>query len=175
MPPRIARVIAACSLLAGFATLSRAQLSDKIRAAIVEPLPKFETPRAGQPAPTPAAGSTPAPLSDDPLVRLPDYHIKEKRGPDNDPDRWLSQRAINHKAMSDYSDSMTDLEWALNCWYIPFVTPSPQARANSRYAGNKILGEHQRLISIVQALSRSDSAEAKKLLHELDLSSHPGK
>ena len=135
------------------------------------PFPKYEPPPAGQTQPT---TDTPKPLSDDPLVKMPDYHIKEKRVQDRDPDLWLSRRAIAHKAMSDYSDSMTDLEWALNSWFIPLVTPSPQARANAAYANNKITNEQKRLTSITQAISRLDSAEAKKLLHDLDLSRHPG-
>lgn len=172
MPPRIARAICVCLLLTGATATSYAQLSGKVRSAILEPLPKFVPPPA-DPSPSPTAA--PAPLSDDPLVRLPDYHIKEKRILDKDPDLWLSQRALNHKAMSEYSDSMTDLEWALNSWHIPFVTPSAQARANARYASNKLMNEQKRLTSIVRAISQLDSAEAKKLLRDLDLSSHPGK
>lgn len=171
MPPRIARVICACFLLAGFTAVSSARLSDKIRAEIVAPFPKFEPPSADQ---TQATTDTPPPLSDDPMVKLPDYHITEKRQ-DRDPDLWLSRRAIEHKAMSEYSDSMTDLEWALNSWYIPFVTPSPRARANAAYANSKIIGEQKRLTSLAKSLSRLNSAEAKKLLRDLDLSRHPGK
>jgi hypothetical protein len=173
MPPRIARVLCACCLLTATTAVSYAQLSEKIRAEVVAPFPKFVPPPADQPAsPTTTA---PAPLSDDPLVQLPDYLIKEKRVQDKDPDLWLSQRAINRKAMSEYSDSMTDLEWALNSWYIPGVTPRPRDLANARYANNKMINEQKRLTSIAQALSRLDSAEAKKLLRDLDLSQHPGK
>lgn len=173
MPPRIARIICACCLPAGIASVSHAQLSDKIRTEILAPFPKFEPPPADQAQPS--TTTAPTPLSDDPLVKLPDYHIREKRIPDKDPDQWLSRRALNHKAMSEYSDSMTDLEWALNSWFIPLVTPSPRARANAAYANNKIMGEQKRLTSLAKTLSRLDSAEAKKLLRDLDLSSHPGK
>ena len=173
MPPRIARISCACLFLTGAALpVSLAQLSEKIRTEILASFPKFEPPpgeRSHQSSPV----GTPAPLSDDPLVQLPDYHVRESRVPDRDPDLWLSPRAIEHKAMSDYSDSMTDLEWALNCWYIPFVTPSPQARANAAYANNKIRSEHKRLSSIAKVLASIDPAEAKKLLRDMDFSSHP--
>lgn len=173
MPPRLRRLICAF-WLAGLVATAEAELSDKIRAEILAPLPKFE-PRPAEPPRPEASSVPPPPLSDDPLVKLPDYHINEKRVQDRDPDLWLSRRAIEHKAMSDYSDSMTDLEWFLNCWHIPLITPSAQARANAAYANNKMVSEHKRLVSIAKALSHLDSADAKKLLRDLDLSSHPGK
>ena len=174
MPPRIASIISAWCFFAGCASVTRAELSDKIHAEITVSLPKFTPPLPDQHPSTPVVG-TPAPLSDDPLVTLPTFHIREKNVPDKDPDLWMSRRAIERKAMSAYSDSMTDFEWALNCWYIPFITPSPQARANARYASNKIVNEQKRLSLVVEALAKIDSAEAKKLLHDLDLSSHAGK
>jgi hypothetical protein len=172
MPPRIARVICACFLLAALAVVVSAQLSDKIRAEIAAPLPKFESQPAAPPPVSPVG--TPAPLSDDPLVQLPVFHIREKREANNDPDLWLTRRAIQHKALSDYSDSMNDLEWALNCWYIPFVTASPGARAVAAYKEKKIRDEQRRLVSITAIIATTDPAEAAKLLRDLDLSSHPG-
>ena len=174
MPPRIARVFCAFCLMIGVFAHTQAELSEKIRSEITASMPKFAPPPPDRPSATPSVG-TPAPLSDDPLVTLPAYHIREKNVPDKDPDAWMSRRALDHKAMSEYSDSMTNLEWLLNCWYIPFVTPSPQARANARYAGNKMLNEQKRLTLIAETIARIDSPEAKKLLRDLDLSRHPGK
>ena len=175
MQPRIARILKVCGLLfLGFAYLpGRAELSAKIHAEITASFPKFAHPSADPPAPSPVG--TPAPLEGDSSIMLPVYHIREKRVPDGDPDLWLSKREIARKAMNEYVDSMTDLEWALNCWYIPFITPSPQARADARYAENKIRHEHRRLSLVTETLARLDPAEAKKLLRDLDFSSHPGK
>jgi len=175
MSTRVAQVIFACSLGTVLTPAAPAQLSDKVRAEIVAPLPKFESSAADVSQLPVSPVGTPAPLSDDPLVVLPDYNVREIRVPDRDPDLWLSRRELERKAMSDYSDSMSGLEWALNSWYIPFVTPSPQARANAAYAANKIRGEHKRLISVAQVLAGTDSAEARRLLRDLDLSSHPGR
>ena len=173
MPPRIAQITCACLLMVGSDSAARAQLSDKIRAEIVAPLPKFEPPAPGRPPASPVGN--PAPLSDDPLVRLPDYQVWEAPDSNHDPDLWLSRRALEQKAMGEYSDSMTDLEWALNSWYIPFVTPSPQARANAAYAAKKIRSEHGRLTSLTRILASIDPAEARRLMHDLDFSSHPNR
>ena len=177
MPPRIARVIRVSCLLAAFAVMSSAEpLSDKIHSRILETLPKFEPPPPGpadQPSPSPVG--KPAPLSADPLVVLPVYHVREKKESNQDPDQWLSRRALDRKAMSEYRDSMNGLEWALNCWYIPLFSASPQARANAAYAERKFQSEQKRLTSITTILATMDPAEAKKLLHDLDFSSHPGK
>ena len=172
MPARIARVICFCGLLIGFGWQSYAQLSEKIRAQIAANLPKFD-PAAAKPTPESPVG-TPAPLSDDPLIQLPDFPVKEKRMSATDPDQWLGRHALERKAMSDYSDSMTDLEWALNCWYIPFITASPQARANAAYASKKIREERKRLESLIKISVPMDSAEDTKLLGDLDFSRHPG-
>ena len=177
MPRRIDRVIRVSCILAAFAVGSSAdQLSDKIHSRILETLPKFEPPSPGPPGqPSPSPVGKPAPLSADPLVVLPVYHIREKKESNQDPDQWLSRRALDRKAMSEYRDSMNGLEWALNCWYIPFITASPQTRANAAYAAKKSQSEQKRLTSIATILATLDPAEAKKLLHDLDFSSHPDK
>lgn len=173
MPPRIARLVGACLIMATGTSPAPAELSDKIRTEITASFPKYEPRPAGETSSSPE--NPPPPLSNDPLVELPSFHIREKKVPGNDPDSWLSRRELNRKAMSDYSDSMTDLEWALNCWYIPLVTASPQARANARYSGKKLKDEQQRLTRIAETIARIDSPEARKLLRDLDLSRHPGK
>ncbi len=173
MPPRIARVICVFGLLAGMIGPVFAQLSDKIHAELLEAIPKYSPPAIEQPPPSPVG--TPAPLSDDPLLELPVFRVEAKHVDERNPDAWLTPKAIEKKAMSDYSDSMTDLEWALNCWYIPFVTASPQARANAAYSEKKLRSEQQRLTALANVIATLDSAEAKKLLHDIDLSNHPGK
>lgn len=176
MSPRIARVIRVSCILAAFVAISSAEpLSEKIHAKILETLPKFAPPQPGPTGqPSTSAVGTPAPLSGDPLVVLPVYHIREKKETNQDPDLWLSRPALDRKAMGDYRDSMNGLTWVLNCWYIPFLTSSPQARANAAYAEKKLQSEQKRLTSITTLLATMDPAEAKKLAHDLDFSTHPG-
>jgi len=167
-----------CFLVAGLPSFCRAELSEKTRAAITASFPHY-TPHTIDKTPQ-VAPAGPSPLSDDPLVHLPDYLVKEKGWTGADPDLWLSRRAKADKTLLEYHGSMTDLEWALNWWHIPLpfgysLTPSAQARANAIDSEKKILRDQKQIKSFAAAIASVDSTEAKKLLHDLDLSGHPGR
>ena len=138
------------------------RLSREIRA----PLPKFIPPTA----PSPGTGPVAAPFMfpDPDLLVLPKMVITEKRPPGNDPDVWLTNRVIQHKAMSAYRDSMTDLEWALNSWFIPLFSAPPSVRARQYYEGRKVRAEIDRLSNIIKTVGLSDPKEAAKLRAAMD-------
>ncbi len=139
------------------------RLSREIRAT----LPRF-TPPATPPA---AAGPVAAPVTprDPDVLELPKITVLEKRIPTNDPDVWLTERAIRQKSMAAYRDSMTDLEWALNSWfYIPLFGTPPSVRARRYYESRKLADEIDRLDNIVKTISLSDPKEAAKLRVAMD-------
>ena len=150
MPLRRA-AFASCGLLLA-ATLARAELSPDTRAKISADFPAWKPnpPEAGAQSESKPAGE-PAPLSDDPLVRLPEYRVNEsplaRAG-----DKMLSPRQVQQKAMAAYQDSMTDLEWAMNCFYLPLFSAPPSARARAYYEEKKAADEAKRL-SRLQTIS----------------------
>jgi len=168
MPPRVALLLCWCAA----ALPAAAQVSPEMKARIMEGLPKYNPPAADAKSAKPATES-PVPLSDENVVHLPDYWVIEKKPPGGDPDNWLGEAARKKKAMKDYKNSMGPLEWALNCFYIPFLTPSTQARADEAYRDAKMAGELRDLGQLVEAISKLDPAEAKKLSRALDLDRHP--
>lgn len=140
-----------------------ARLSQEIRAT----LPKF-TPPATPPAAT-GPVAAPATPRDPDVLELPKITVLEKRIPTNDPDVWLTERALRQKSMAAYRDSMTDLEWALNSWfYIPLFGTPPSVRARRYYESRKLADEIDRLNNIVKAISLSDSREADKMRQAMD-------
>ena len=98
-----------------------ARLTQEIRVA----LPKFTPP----PPPLLDQPKSEATEDDPNVLTLPKFTVKEKRPPSHDPDVWLTNKAVQQKAMAAYKQSLTDLEWALNSWYIPIFGSSPSARA----------------------------------------------
>ena len=144
--------------------MTSARLSQEIRAG----LPRFVSP-AFSPVPLPAeARDTPR---DPEVVVLPKITVREKRIPTNDPDVWLTGRAVQQKAMAAYKDSMTPLEWALNSWYIPLFSPPASVRARQYYESGKLADEIDRLNSVIKTISLTDPKEAAKLRDAMD----PGK
>ncbi len=137
------------------------KLSDHIREQISAKLPVY----APKPATTPI-DSTPVESDPDVLV-LSKIVVTEKRPPGHDPDDWLNESTIQQKSMVAYRASMTDLEWALNGWYIPLVTPSPSARARGAYRAAKVAAETERLSHVIRAIGAMDPKEAAKLRKEL--------
>jgi len=171
------RVFCVITLLGLLTASARAELSEKTRIEITAMFPRFSPPSSAKPVATGNA-NVPTPLSDDPLDLLPDYHVREKRLPQKDSDVWLTRRAMKDKAMLEYYESMTNLEWALNSWYIPLpfgysLTPAVQARANTAHVEKMLRRDYKQLSSLVSAVAAVDSVEAKKLLHDLDLTGHP--
>jgi hypothetical protein len=112
----------------------------------------------------PAPGSSPPSTFETPadVVRLPEVRVVEKPLPAG-PDAWLTPKALQEKAIKEYRSSMTDLEWALNCFHIPFVTPPVAVRANEAYRSKKFTEEISRLSKIVDAVAKTDPQEAAKL------------
>jgi hypothetical protein len=137
------------------------RLTQEIRAG----LPKF-----APPAPKPPSGPVAsAATTDDPdVLKLPKFVIRQRRIPMSDPDVWLSERAIQHKAMSAYLDSMTSLEWALNSWYIPLFSSPPSVRARQYYESRKLADEVGRLNTLIKLIGLTDPNEAAKLRDAMD-------
>jgi hypothetical protein len=148
MYPRLALVLSCCALLG--TVPAHAQLSPETRAKIMSSFPAYHPNPPEEKKPVTVVGE-PAPLSDDPLVRLPRYYVEETRLAEHDPDRLLTVKGRDQKAMREYRASMNPLEWMLNSWHIPFLTPSAQARANADYFDRRQTAEARRL-SDLQAL-----------------------
>jgi hypothetical protein len=149
-----------------------------MRTNIQTTLPKY-SPQPAETKPAESSVGQPAPLSDDPAIRFPDFHVVGERGPAHDPDNWFTKEGLEQKALKEYRDSMNSVEWALNRFYIPLpfgfsLTPSPLARATAKYKDKKIADEVSRLTDLVSAVAELDSVEGKKLSRDLDLSRHPG-
>lgn len=148
------------------ATANPSRTSPRLSQEIRSLLPKFTPP--APPATTGPVDNAPATLRDPDVLELPKMVVKEKRLPSNDPDVWLTDRAIQQKAMSSYRDSMTGLEWALNSWFIPLVSPPASARARQYYEGRKLRDEIDRLNGIIKNISLSDPKEAARLRRAMD-------
>ncbi|MBL9218169.1 MAG: hypothetical protein JNG82_06760 [Opitutaceae bacterium] len=134
-----------------------ARLAQEIKAA----LPRYEPP------PPPVLDQPKALPADPDILVLPKVTVKEYRPPTHDPDAWLTNKAVGQKAMAAYKQSMTDLEWALNSWFIPLVTPPASARARSAYRTNKFGNEVIRLGSLMDRISAEDPKAAAELRQEL--------
>ena len=137
------------------------RLSQEIRAS----LPKF-TPPASFPSPLPP--ETPEAPRDPDIFVLPKITVREKRIPANDPDVWLTGRAVQQKAMAAYRDSLTPLEWALNSWYIPLFSAPPSVRARQYYESRKLADEIDRLNGIIKTIGLTDPKEAARLRRAMD-------
>ncbi len=133
------------------------RLSQEIRSS----LPKFTAPAA------PPVSTDTTPPSPDVLV-LPKMVVREKRLPGHDPDVWLGERVVQQKAMSTYRDSMTDLEWALNWWFVPIFSSPASVRARAAYEEGKVTAEISRLNDLAKIISLSDPKEAAKIRQALD-------
>jgi len=141
---------------------AKPKLSEHIRQEITAKLPVY----APKPA-TSTEGATTTGEPDPDVLVLSKIVVTEKRPPGRDPDDWLSESKIQQKSMVAYKTSMTDLEWALNSWYIPLITPPPSARARAAYRAGKIAAENERLSNVIRAIGVTDPKEAAKLKREL--------
>jgi hypothetical protein len=155
-------------LPAGFGLITAAEppppkLSPHIVAEVRASLPKY----VDLPAPPPAPVETGLAADPDTLI-LPKIVIQEKRLPGNDPDVWLSGRSVQQKAMAAYKGPMTDLEWALNSWFIPLVSAPPSVRARAAYQSAKVSAEVDRLNNLINAIEISDPKMAARLRRGLD-------
>lgn len=135
-----------------------ARLTQEIRIS----LPKF-----GPPPPPVLDQPKSDGAGDDPnVLALPKFTVKEKRPPTHDPDVWLTDRAIQQKAMAAYKQSMTDLEWALNSWFIPLFSPPASVRARASYASNKALADIKRVHDLLGRISATNPKAASELEQE---------
>jgi hypothetical protein len=146
-----------------------AELSQKIRSEIAAPLAPYTPPPPEPPKPV----GIPAPLSDDPVVNLPNYRVEDKRVPANQADLWLTPGELQKKQMREYKKNMTAVGWLLNGWSIPLIGTPVKARAKAEYENNRIQGEFQRLHEMADAIEKFDPAEAKKLRASLDTTKLP--
>jgi hypothetical protein len=135
-------------------------LAQEIRAG----LPKYASPATTTQA---AAKNEPVPADPDLLV-LPKFTVKEKRLPANDPDVWLTERAVQQKAMAAYQGSMTPLEWAMNSWFIPLFSAPPSVRARAAYQENKRIAEISRIAHLISVVGKVDPKQAAQLRDELN-------
>jgi hypothetical protein len=169
MQTKRAALVGICSLLM-FPAGDAEEVSAQTKARVIAALPHYQPPAPQAGAADSSANSVgmPAPLSDDPLVHFPEFRIREKLIPTDEPDKWLTPRGLREKALREYRNSLTDLEWALNSWYIPLFGTSPQARANAAHESRRIAGELARFSTIAKAVERSDPKEAAKLRDAMD-------
>ncbi|HTL68088.1 MAG TPA: hypothetical protein VL200_10540 [Lacunisphaera sp.] len=143
-----------------------ARTSDRLRQEIRTTLPKYVAPPVVAPVATPAA--VPPPPPDPDVFVLPTLTIKEKRPSSHDPDVWLSDHALRQKALVAYRTSMTDLEWALNSWFIPLFSAPPSVRARAYYHDLKLRDEIDRLHRVINAIGLTDRETAAKLKDAMD-------
>ena len=141
---------------------SPAKTSARLTHQIQATLPKYEAPppkKLDQP-------ESPATDDDPSVLALPKFTVKEKRPPTHDPDLWLTDRAIQQKAMAAYKQSMTDLEWAMNGWFIPLFSPPPSARASHAYETGKSLADLRRVHDLFGRIAATDPKAASDLEKE---------
>ena len=141
-------------------------LSATISTHLAAALPKYQPPIATA-APVeiaPAKDETPA---DSDVVSLPKFFVEDTRLSRLDPDKLLGPRALAAKMRRDYRKSLGDLEWALNCFNLPLLTPSVAARARANYDDRKLAAETARLGDLIDVARRLDPKAAAELQREL--------
>jgi hypothetical protein len=139
-----------------------AKTSARLKQEIQGSLPKYTPPPPQLLGPP----DLPAIEQDPNVLALPTVTVRETRPRNHDPDLWLTDRAIQQKALAAYKQSMTELEWALNSWFIPLVSPPAAARARSAYATNKAMAELQRVHRLLNLISAVDAKGATELEKE---------
>ncbi|HVZ64753.1 MAG TPA: hypothetical protein VG936_09300 [Lacunisphaera sp.] len=140
--------------------------SDRLRQEIRATLPKYDAPPAVVPVTAPMVEPPPPPDPD--VFVLPKLTIREKKPSSRDPDIWLSDRALRQKSMVAYRTSMTDLEWALNSWFIPLFSAPPSVRARAYYQEMKRADEVDRLGQVIKTIGLTDPKSAAKLKDAMD-------
>ena len=130
--------------------------------------------REGLPAyhpPSPKADGTPGPeASDKPdpgTLVLPKMTIKEKRLPPDAADQLMSRSEYKRKMENIYLDEIAKdgpLNYVLNCFTIPLLSPSKAARGNAIYRAR----EADRLQQVVEVSKALDPEADKKFKEEMD-------
>ena len=149
----------ATSALAAGEPAAPSPLSNRRKAEVRAILPAY-TPPPARPKDTPAAANS----ADPDVFELPKLIVQEKRIRTHDPDAWLSQVAIQQKAMVAYKSSLTPLEWAMNSWFIPLFSPPAAVRARAAYAENIYQGEINQVTHVAEVIKLVDPSAAAILL-----------
>ena len=144
------------------------KLSPHLTAIIATPLPKFTPPPAAVSAATPtelAITETPKPELD--AIELPKFFVEDRKLPRSDPDKLLGREELAAKQRREYRASLSGLEWALNCFNLPFLTSSVANRAQAKYEHDRRAAELSRLGNLIDVASRLDPKAAAELRREL--------
>ena len=134
-------------------------LSDRLKAEVRAILPAY-TPPPARPKDTPAAANS----SDPDVFELPKLTVQEKRIRTHNPDAWLSQLAIQQKAMTAYRGSMTPLAWAMNSWFVPLFSPPAAVRARAAYEESLYQGKINQVTRLAEVIKLVDPQAAAKML-----------
>ncbi|HWA28869.1 MAG TPA: hypothetical protein VG734_24675 [Lacunisphaera sp.] len=138
--------------------------SRETKARIREGLPVF------QPALAKGAGSkgTDSDIARDPdTLVLPKMRILEKRLPPDAADHLMSREEFKRKMENIYYDEIAKdgpLNYFLNCFTIPILSPSKAARGRGIYVGREL----DRLSHLIEVSKALDPDAAKKFEREVD-------
>lgn len=125
--------------------------------------PKFSPPPAAPSPPrAPSVAEASIPLDSD-VIEMPKFFVEDSKLARIDADKLLSKPALAAKMRRAYRNSLNDLEWALNSFSIPFLTPSVAARARAKYENDQRLAEQTRLTGLIEVTSQIDPQAAAEL------------
>ncbi len=147
--------------------VSPPHLSATISAHVNATLPKFQPPPVPAAAPAEVAPTKEETPTDGDVVPLPKFFVEDTRLSQLDPDKLLRPRALAAKMRRDYRKSLGDLEWALNSFNLPLLTPSVAARARAAYDDRKLAAETARLGDLIDVARRLDPKAAAELRQQL--------
>ncbi len=125
--------------------------SREIKNHIRESLPTYHPPPPTA-AGTPGIDATDKPAAD--TLILPKMTVKEKRLPSDADDQLMSKRDFNRKMENLYLDTIAadgPLNYLLNCFTIPILSPSKAARGRTIYRA-KEMDRLQRIIDVSKAI-----------------------
>lgn len=175
LPQNLSRILHPLLLSVALLPLAAAEkptLSPQLRERLLASLPPYQPP-AAETAPAPADAAPAAETPTDAIL-LPKFTVKSDRFRRVEPDAWLTEQARSDKALAIYRDKRNALDWLLNSWHIPLLTPSAKARARAEYEEARLADERDRLNRIADVVSRLDPADAAKLHRALDPARAPG-
>lgn len=129
--------------------------------------PKFTPPPAAPSPPTSPSVAEESTPPDSDVIEMPRFFVEDSKLGRVEPDKLLSKQALAAKMRREYRNSLTALDWALNSFNIPFLTPSVAARARAKYENDRRLAEQTRLTGLIDVTSQIDPKAAAEL--RLDL------
>ena len=139
------------------------RLAELIRASS----PKFVQLPPAPPPPVPPPTSAENPAADPDVIEMPKFFVEDSKLARVEADKLLGKQALAAKMRREYRNSLTALDWALNSFNIPFLTPSVAARARAKYENDQRLVEQSRLNSLIEVTSQIDPQAAAELRFEL--------